>query len=494
MKEVAVNSHSVMGCLSQILRGSSTSSSTSPKSKGRARCTCRDPDESPADIGDDHDSEDGSSEDSEKEGFGCAITSSVSRASEKGQLDEDGEVNKDRSYYGVPYAWRGDERYFSTALHQISELSLQSHHPNEGAGILQACSSSYYRPAYRWDCEPYTEEIDGWQGHRCMDPFWGNYSVPQTWSEAHKKTIQPPLIRCDVCGNPVPVDSLGNAQCVITPIWGQTYCSKHRLDGTPFCYTCGRLEPHGEKYSLLRDGRSICWDCKNSAITNISECQHLIEEMRGFYERLDMKLYEQFPIELVGLEEMNRDESGKSNTVGLTCHQELPLWATISIPVFGPGNELIKITTEPHKLVSYREVVKVQVLSHTPRLFTGVNLAHEMLHAWIHLDGSYLWIRGQVNELGYLGSESDKVHEGLCVVVAHMWLESEIDAMSRNEQSSPLELDFERKLRRYLMWRIEKNPHPIYGGGFRMVQPAVIKYGLKGTLDYMRMTGGFPAV
>lgn len=39
----------------------------------------------------------------------------------------------------------------------------------------------------------------------------------------------------------------------------------------------------------------------------------------------------------------------------------------ISIPVFGHGNELTKIATEPHKLVSYKEVEKVQVLSHTPR-------------------------------------------------------------------------------------------------------------------------------
>lgn len=101
-------------------------------------------------------------------------------------------------------------------------------------------------------------------------------------------------------------------------------------------------------------------------------------------------------------------------------------------------------------------------------------------------------IRGRDRELGYLGSESDKVHEGLCEVMAHMWLESEIRAMSRSEWSSPSRLDFERKLARHLMRRIEESGDPTYGGGFRLVHPAVAKYGLKGTLDYIRMTGSFP--
>lgn len=102
-------------------------------------------------------------------------------------------------------------------------------------------------------------------------------------------------------------------------------------------------------------------------------------------------------------------------------------------------------------------------------------------------------IRGRPRELGYLGSDSDKVHEGLCQVIGHLWLESEIHAMARTGYNiSPTQLNFERKLARHLKGHIEESRNPIYGGGFRLVHTAVTKYGLKGIVDYIRMTGSFP--
>lgn len=65
------------------------------------------------------------------------------------------------------------------------------------------------------------------------------------------------------------------------------------------------VQPYGAKYSRLMDGRRICSDCQSSAIDDLHECRPLIEEIQRFYEGLDMKVYEQFPFEVVGLEEMS---------------------------------------------------------------------------------------------------------------------------------------------------------------------------------------------
>ncbi|PKI34737.1 hypothetical protein CRG98_044875 [Punica granatum] len=267
----------------------------------------------------------------------------------------------------------------------------------------------------------------------------------------------------------VSLDSSGSPLYEVSPIWGQTYCIKHRCDGTATCFTCNRLEPFGAEYSWLSDGRRICSDCQRSAITSLSECQPLIVEIQNFYEGLDMKVEQEIPFKLVDLKALN----------------------IISTPVFGPGNELTEIVTEPHKLVSYKEVVDIKVLRDTPRLYTGMNLAHEMMHAWLALHGSYLNIRRRC-ELGYLGNESGKIHEGLCEVMAHIWLDTEIHAMSRSEYISSSRDVFEEKLAHHLKRMMELNRDPTYGDGFRMVHRAVSKYGLKGTLDYIRMTGGFP--
>lgn len=71
------------------------------------------------------------------------------------------------------------------------------------------------------------------------------------------------------------------------------------------------MQPLGTKYSLIRDGRRICPDCQKSAITNLRQLQTLIEEIQRFYEGLGMKVYEQFPFELVGLTELNVSTAAK---------------------------------------------------------------------------------------------------------------------------------------------------------------------------------------
>jgi hypothetical protein len=103
-----------------------------------------------------------------------------------------------------------------------------------------------------------------------------------------------------------------------------------------------------------------------------------------------------------------------------------------------------------------------------------------------------------------------EVEEGICQVLAHMWLDSEIysssggeGASSSSSSSSPSSSsstsskkgprsDFEKKLGEFFKHQIESDTSPDYGEGFRIGNQAVLNYGLRRTLDHIQMTGTFP--
>lgn len=98
-----------------------------------------------------------------------------------------------------------------------------------------------------------------------------------------------------------------------------------------------------------------------------------------------------------------------------------------------------------------------------------------------------------------------EVEEGICQVLANLWLESEVmpstsiassssssssswSSSSKKGAKSPVE----NKLGEFFMHQIAHDASPAYGGGFRAANAAVKKYGLRRTLDHIKMTGYFP--
>lgn len=162
------------------------------------------------------------------------------------------------------------------------------------------------------------------------------------------------------------------------------------------------------------------------------------------------------------------------------------------------NNQFIDIITEPRRLIRRCEVTAILVLYGLPRLLTGSILAHEMMHAWLRLKG--------------YPNLSPEVEEGICQVLAHMWLDSEIyaasasDVASSSSSSSPSSSsssssssskkgkrsDFEKELGKFFKHQIETDTSEAYGGGFKKGNAAMLKYGLKATLDHIRLTGSFP--
>ncbi|KAF3333796.1 protein DA1-related 1-like isoform X5 [Carex littledalei] len=311
--------------------------------------------------------------------------------------------------------------------------------------------------------------------------------------------------KCDVCKDFIPTNKNGLIEYRAHPFWMQKYCPSHEDDDTPRCCSCERLEPKDVKYITLDDGRKLCLECLNSAIMDNSECQPLYMDIQEFYEGLNMKVEQQVPLLLVERQALNEAMEGEKmghhhlpETRGLCLSEEQIVRTILRRPVIGPGNKIIDMVTGNHRLVRRCEVTAILILFGLPRLLTGSILAHEMMHAWLRLKG--------------FRSLSPEVEEGICQVLAHMWLESEItsgsssttithtastsasastSSSSTSSKKGP-KSDFEKKLGEFFKNQIETDTSAAYGEGFRVGNKAVTKYGLRTTLEHIKLTGSFP--
>lgn len=117
-----------------------------------------------------------------------------------------------------------------------------------------------------------------------------------------------------------------------------------------------------------------------------------------------------------------------------------------------------------------------------------------------------------LNGAGYRNLNPE-VEEGICQVLSYMWLESEVmpslqsmpstSAASSSTSSSyyshysssskkGAKSEVENRLGQFFMNQIANDSSPAYGGGFRAANEAVNKYGLRSTLEHIRLTGSFP--
>ncbi|CAN4105389.1 unnamed protein product [Withania somnifera] len=212
---------------------------------------------------------------------------------------------------------------------------------------------------------------------------------------------------------------------------------------------------------------------------------------------MNMKIEQQVPMLLVERQALNEAIEGEKHgfhhmpeTRGLCLSEEQTVTSILKRPRMG-GREVVGIRTHPQKLARKCEVTAILVLFGLPRLLTGAILAHELMHAWLRLKG--------------FRNLSLEVEEGICQVLSYMWLESEVMPGSRDMPSTStasassvssskkgVKSGVENKLGEFFMHQIAHDTSPAYGGGFRAANKAVNKYGLKCTLDHMRLTGSFP--
>nr|GEW61477.1 protein DA1 isoform X1 [Tanacetum cinerariifolium] len=276
--------------------------------------------------------------------------------------------------------------------------------------------------------------------HACNQPIAdyefsmsGNYPYHKT---CYKEHYHP---KCDVCQHFIPTNAAGLIEYRAHPFWAQKYCPFHEHDGTPRCCSCERMEPRETSYAALNDGRKLCLECLDSSIMDTIERQALNEAMDG--ER--------------------NGHYHMPETRGLCLSEEQTISTVLRRPKMGMGSRVPDMRTEPYKLTRRCEVTAILILYGLPRLLTGSILAHEMMHAWLRLQG--------------YRTLSQDVEEGICQVLAHMWLRTQIGLISE-----------------FFKHQIESDMSPVYGNGFRAGNQAVLKYGLPSTLEHIRLTGSFP--
>ncbi|KAK1298109.1 Protein DA1-related 2 [Acorus calamus] len=325
----------------------------------------------------------------------------------------------------------------------------------------------------------------------------GNYAYHKS---CYKNLHHP---KCDVCHQFIPTNRAGLIEYRAHPFWSQKYCPSHEYDRTPRCCSCERMESRNMGYISLGDGRSLCLECLDSAIMDTGDCQPLYHSIRDYYEGMNMKIDQQIPMLLVERQALNEAMEGEKEihhhmpeTRGLCLSEEQTVSSILRRPRIG-RNKIVDMKTHPQKLIRKCEVTAILILYGLPRLLTGSILAHELMHGWLRLKG--------------YRNLSPEVEEGICQVLSYMWLESEVLPGSRNTASTSSaaasssssssfyppskkggKSDIEKKLGQFFMNQIAHDTSPAYGEGFRAANASVNKYGLRRTLDHIRLTGHFP--
>ncbi|XP_060175471.1 protein DA1-related 2-like isoform X1 [Lycium barbarum] len=349
-----------------------------------------------------------------------------------------------------------------------------------GSGNYLGCMGTFFHP----EC---------FLCHACGFPIT-EYEFSLSGNNSYHKSCFKELThpKCEVCHQFIPTNGAGLIEYRCHPFWSQKYCPSHENDDTKRCCSCERLESRNTRYVSLGDGRSLCLECMESAIVDTGDCQQLYHAIRDFYEGMNMAIDQQIPMLLVERQALNEAIEGEKHgfhhmpeTRGLCLSEEQTVTSILKRSKMAVRG-LVGLRTQPQKLTRKCEVTAILVLYGLPRLLTGVILAHELMHAWLRLKG--------------FRNLSPEVEEGICQVLSQMWLESEVMPRSRNMPSTSTasyskkggKSEVENKLGEFFMHQITHDASPAYGAGFRAANAAANKYGLRHTLDHIRLTGSFP--
>jgi hypothetical protein len=226
----------------------------------------------------------------------------------------------------------------------------------------------------------------------------------------------------------------------------------------------------GSDFVDLLDGRSLCAQCSDSIIVDASEVVALYRSIVDFMgSALGLSIpaeMREVPVLLVDVQTLNENR-GKLNDV-LGHHDVGELAATTEMgvrPGSGSGKRLVSVRGEAvirgvtlsrcsevrhmptarlsigggrsslapgqlpqvYRVTQTRDVSAVLVLYGLPRDLTASILAHEAMHVWLKLNK------------GFPFRMPPKLEEGLCQVIAYMYLDSLVATGTSSDGSSALD-------------------------------------------------------
>ncbi|KAG2497852.1 hypothetical protein HYH03_004119 [Edaphochlamys debaryana] len=290
---------------------------------------------------------------------------------------------------------------------------------------------------------------------------------------------------CHVCGTYIPIEPDGRVSWKENGFWKERFCNSHDESRLVRCCGCTRIQKHGEEWPPLPDGRHLCLHCLGSVVLDTREAQPLYEDVLAFY-RDEMRLPLQYkpPVLLVDgptLNEHARKEGrdGTDAAAPVFHVRGLCVWNAYShMPsmmrdrsgmVRSVSTALRSAGAAAMAGIVHCSVQVVLVLYGLPRLLCGSILAHELMHAWLRMAG--------------VVSLPLKVEEGLCQLMACLWLDRQHELLHGKPE--------EQRLASFFSYQIRTEPSEVYGDGFREALEAFQSHGLTAMLNNIKRYGRF---
>jgi hypothetical protein len=216
----------------------------------------------------------------------------------------------------------------------------------------------------------------------------------------------------------------GHIRFVENTFWKERYCLHHRNKDASVvsCTSCFRLRsPDSPDIVDLHDGRQTCLACLELLVRDTKDAEPLYQNVLQWYRSLHMIHRETPPFMLVqhsALNAYSASEGRGSNAGAPVTHTRglcLSEWhETIEVATLRRDRAGRAVWKTQHvSMEGQRQgsVTAILVLSGMAWMLTGAVLAHELMHAWLIMEG-YEHLPQQVEE-------------GLCQLMAYLWLESQ---------------------------------------------------------------------
>lgn len=262
----------------------------------------------------------------------------------------------------------------------------------------------------------------------CARRIRGTYFTMKGKTYCSKSCLENALPKCSVCRKTL-------ERYMQSPVTGMKYCEN--CAAKPKCFFCGDVAGNGAGYRITEQ-MLLCRSCRNTSVSNTGKAYSLFTLIRNqLKQRLGTGTDHIISFHLTTYPVLQRKLSGSSHVprTGQTGLYECQTLTRTEKKV-----DVRTGKTVASRVSSVRKKHFIYILSSLPDAEYRHAVVHELTHDWL---GEY-----------YPRLNDPKIQEGVCEYMAYLFLEEE-----RKKDTGV----------RLALARMENNPDPVYGEGFRFI-------------------------